>query len=175
MKKKIMYLVVVIFITLLHKINVADAAPQADEFKLYQCICSDKSCQDYTADTASLPDAKKECSACKGEFKPGNCPEDKLPVAELQKEAKQILNPAKFASGKQGVFQIIGKMIIFSLFPIGAITMALYIWAGFLWMTAQGNSENVQKAQKILVWTTLGVVASLASYLIVNFVFKELL
>lgn len=97
-----------------------------------------------------------------------------ISIENLKKEAKK-LNPAGFLTGTAGVREIIGRIIIFLLFPIGMFTMALYIWAGFLWMTAQGNSENVTKSKQILVWTTLGVVISLASYLIVKLVFEEIL
>ncbi len=105
----------------------------------------------------------------------GPCPANVAgSLKKLQQEAKG-LNKAEFGFGTAGILQIIGKMISFLMFPIGMFTMALYIWAGFLWMTASGNSENVSKAQSILVWTTLGVVVTMASYLIVKMVFTEIL
>jgi uncharacterized membrane protein len=58
---------------------------------------------------------------------------------------------------------------------IGSIVLVMYIFGGFLWMTASGNSEQVDKAKKILVWSSLGVVAMLASYVLVTFLFKTVL
>ncbi len=92
----------------------------------------------------------------------------------LQKSAS-ALNPAGFAFGSAGVTEIFGKIITFLMFPIGMFAMILYIWAGFLWMTAQGNRENVSKAKSILVWTTIGIIVTLASYMIVQLVFTQIL
>ena len=58
---------------------------------------------------------------------------------------------------------------------MGAIAMVMYIWAGFLWMTASGNAEKTTKAKGIIVWTSLGVIAMLASYMLVTFVFSSIL
>ena len=139
----------------------------------FHCSCGsgDKAvCSNY--DTFSELDAKCAQSCGRGN---NTCPSDTSDVLKkLQKEAK-ILNPAGFAFGSAGVTEIIGKIITFLLFPIGMFAMALYIWAGFLWMTAQGNSENVTKAKSVIVWTTLGIVITLASYLIVQLVFTQIL
>jgi hypothetical protein len=137
--------------------------------KSFCCDCSKKggSVETVTAEVGAT--AKCSCSATP---EPGEC--NKV-LEDLKKEAKDGLNKAGFYTGKKGVIQIIGKVTNFLIFPIGAIMMALYIWAGFLWMTAQGNSENISTAKSILVWTTLGVVATLASYLIVQFVFKNII
>ena len=105
----------------------------------------------------------------------GDCKIDTSDVLKSLQKKALILNPAGFAFGSAGVSEIIGKIIQFLLWPIGMFTMVMYIWAGFLWMTAQGNSENVGKAKQILVWTTLGVVITLASYLIVQLIFTEIL
>lgn len=39
---------------------------------------------------------------------------------------------------------------------IGAIVLLVIVYGGILLMTARGNSEQVQKAVKTLVWTALG-------------------
>jgi len=70
--------------------------------------------------------------------------------------------------------QFIGRFIQILLAFIGSISLVLYIVSGFLWMTASGNTEKVTKAKSIMVWTTLGVVVMLASYMLVSFVFKSL-
>lgn len=133
------------------------------------CDCSKKGGSTETIAVEKGATAKCGCSVTPA---PGEC--DKA-IFDLKVQAGQTLNKANFYTGKKGVIQIIGKITNFLIFPIGAIMMALYIWAGFLWMTAQGDSENITKAKSILVWTTLGIVATLSSYLIVQFVFKNIL
>jgi len=43
-----------------------------------------------------------------------------------------------------------------------------------MWMTAAGNPEKIKKASNILLWSGLGVMAILSSYLIVTAVFNFL-
>ncbi len=88
----------------------------------------------------------------------------------LKASAQKDLNPAKFGA----VTDVVGRAIQLLLAFIGSIMIVLYIYAGILWMTAAGNSEQMEKAKQIFVWATLGVVVMLASYLIVSFVFKGL-
>ncbi len=68
---------------------------------------------------------------------------------------------------------IIGRFIGIPLgILLGSVSLALYIIAGFIWMTAAGNSEKTQQAQQMVVWTSLGVAAILASYMLVRLVFQ---
>lgn len=96
-------------------------------------------------------------------------------IGKLKTAAGETLNPVKFSTGSTGVFQIISKIINFFVGTAGMVSMMLYIWAGFLWMSAAGNAENVGKAQQILMWTTLGVVVTLSSYILLDFVINTVL
>lgn len=57
---------------------------------------------------------------------------------------------------------------------MGTILFALYIYAGFTWMLANGNDEKITSAKNILVWSTLGVAVMLGSYVIIKFIFDTL-
>lgn len=89
----------------------------------------------------------------------------------LKQRAATELNPLKFTDPTN----IIGRILKVVPMYMGAIAMMMYIWAGVLWMTASGNAERTTKAKVILVWTTLGVVAILASYMLVSFIFNTVL
>jgi len=141
------------------------------------CVCKDNSCKKYeyvtAADIKKISEEKCKTDPCYSQFNLlESCPSGgtSKEVNQLQLEAKS-LNPVGMPVGAAGILKLVGKFINFLIFPIGMFTMALYIWAGFLWMTAAGNAENVKKAQTIIVWTTLGVLATLGSYMIVNFLF----
>lgn len=88
---------------------------------------------------------------------------------DLKKEAA-TLNQTTFTSAEQVIGQVIKILLSF----VGSIALALYIGAGILWMTALGNSERIDKAKSIFVWTTLGLIVMLSSYFIVNFLFVTL-
>ena len=66
--------------------------------------------------------------------------------------------------------ETIGRVIKVILTFVGTIFFALSVYAGFLWMTAQGNDEQVGKAKKILTTGTIGMIVVVASYSITAFV-----
>ncbi|MDO8499851.1 MAG: hypothetical protein Q7S66_04290 [bacterium] len=92
------------------------------------------------------------------------------PGTELLAPAAQTLNPLNFT----GPADLIARVIIYLVAVIGSFALALYVWAGFVYMTAQGNAERLESSKRILVWTTLGVVAILSSGLVVNLLFQFL-
>lgn len=91
-------------------------------------------------------------------------------VEGLKSDAFSRLNPARINNPAGLVNRAIQGLMAF----IGSISLVLYIYSGFLWMTASGSSEQVGKAKSILVWTTLGVVVMLSSYMLASFLFKSL-
>ncbi|OGF15393.1 hypothetical protein A3G56_03175 [Candidatus Falkowbacteria bacterium RIFCSPLOWO2_12_FULL_45_10] len=53
---------------------------------------------------------------------------------------------------------------------LGIIFLVLVLYAGFLWMTAAGNEDQVTKAKSILTTSIIGIVIIVAAYAIVKFV-----
>jgi hypothetical protein len=49
------------------------------------------------------------------------------------------------------------------------------IYAGILWMTAQGNEQQVSKAKNLLINATIGLIITLAAYAITSFIGTEIL
>ncbi len=69
---------------------------------------------------------------------------------------------------------IIGRIIGVLISLLGVVFLVLVIYAGYLWMTAGGDATKVEKAKKILINATIGLVITLFSFAIVNFVFYAL-
>ena len=67
-------------------------------------------------------------------------------------------------SSAYALSETIGKVIKMALMFVGTIFFALAVYAGFLWMSAQGNEEQVKKAQGILRTGTIGMIIIIASY-----------
>lgn len=59
---------------------------------------------------------------------------------------------------QQRVGTLIGQIIGSALAFTGVIFIILIIYAGFLWMTARGNENQVEKAQSILKTSIIGIV-----------------
>ncbi len=68
----------------------------------------------------------------------------------------------------------IGTVINKILGVVGSIALVMFIYGGFVWMTAGGNTDKVQKAKNILVWSTLGLIMIFSSYSIIKFIFKNI-
>jgi cytochrome bd-type quinol oxidase subunit 2 len=66
--------------------------------------------------------------------------------------------------------QSIGKVIKFALSLTGVIFLVLTVYAGFLWMLAGGNAEQVEKAQGIMKTAILGLIVIVGCYGIVVFI-----
>ncbi len=71
--------------------------------------------------------------------------------------------------------EMIGQLINVALGLLGMVLLVLVIYGGYLWMTAGGNSEQVDKAKKIITNAVVGLVIIMASYAIANFVFGAVL
>lgn len=66
--------------------------------------------------------------------------------------------------------EIIGTLINVFLSILGIIFLVLVLYAGFLWMTAAGDTGKVDKAKTLLTQAIIGLILILASYAIANFV-----
>ncbi len=69
---------------------------------------------------------------------------------------------------------VIGVVINIALSFIGIIFFVLILYAGFTWMTAMGNTEQVTKAKNIIEGAIIGLVLVGGAYAIANFVFTSL-
>jgi hypothetical protein len=54
---------------------------------------------------------------------------------------------------------------------LGIIALLFFIYAGFLWMTAQGKPDVIKKARDIMIWSVLGIVVILSSYTLLTYIF----
>lgn len=70
---------------------------------------------------------------------------------------------------------IAARIINILMMFLGAIAVSLVIFAGFKWMTSNGNEENVAAAKKILKNSVIGLLIILSSWGIVSFILGRLL
>ena len=53
---------------------------------------------------------------------------------------------------------------------LGIIAVAVILYGGFIWMTASGNDDKVDKAKKLIIAGAIGLIIILAAFAIVQFV-----
>ena len=70
--------------------------------------------------------------------------------------------------------EFIGTLISVFISVLGIVLLILIIYAGFLWMTAGGNSDQVGKAKTIMINSVIGLIVLLAAYAISSFVIEAL-
>lgn len=79
-----------------------------------------------------------------------------------------IKNPLGITSGINSIPDLI-KKILQIVMEIGIPLAALaIIWAGFLYVTAQGKEAQIQKAHQAILWACVGTAIILGAYVIVN-------
>ncbi len=94
--------------------------------------------------------------------------ENKIP--KIKAEAFKTLSQLPVTSPQQIIGLVVRALTMF----MGSIMFVLVVYAGVMWMTAQGNSDRIEKSKKIMVWAALGVAVMLLSYIVVNFVFTSI-
>jgi hypothetical protein len=65
---------------------------------------------------------------------------------------------------------IVGNVISVLLGILGIIFLVLVVYAGFLYLTAQGEDAQVKKAKAILTKAVIGILLVMSSYAITNVV-----
>ncbi|RMD51546.1 hypothetical protein D6827_02075 [Candidatus Parcubacteria bacterium] len=84
-------------------------------------------------------------------------------------------NEAYDVSSATDIGTFTGKKIINPAFSmVGVVFLILVIYAGFLWMTAGGKSEQVTKARNILLAAIIGLIIIFSAYAITNFILDSL-
>ena len=77
-------------------------------------------------------------------------------------------------TGTDCLSQIVGQAINIVLGFLGIVLLAILIYAGFLWMTAGGDTDKVKTARASIVNAIAGLLVIAASYAITTFVISQL-
>lgn len=73
------------------------------------------------------------------------------------------------------VYTLIGNLIKAALGIVGIVFFVLMLYAGFLWMTAQGKADQIGKAKSMIIQAIIGLVIIFGAYTITNFVVNTLI
>ena len=65
---------------------------------------------------------------------------------------------------------VIGRIIRTILGLLGIIFLVLMVYAGFLWMTARGESDPVDKAKDIIRQSIIGIIIIFLAYALTGFI-----
>ena len=69
---------------------------------------------------------------------------------------------------------LVGGIVNAALTLVGIIFLALMVYAGYLWMTAQGEEQQVENAKDIIKASIIGMIVVVSAYAITTFVTSRL-
>ena len=100
-------------------------------------------------------------------------------VFDLTPVFAQVAGSADDVAATAGLSQtdlptMIGNIIHIFLSVLGVVLLILVLYAGYLWMTAQGDAEQTKKARDILIDAVIGLIIVLSSYAITSFIVNAL-
>lgn len=99
-------------------------------------------------------------------------------LAHAQLEAADILGDdvqQTAGFGDATVNETIAGLIKVFLGFLGIITIATILTGGFIWMTASGNHEALEKAKKTMANGFIGLTVVVSAYAISSFIISKLL
>ncbi len=83
-----------------------------------------------------------------------------------------LTNPLGQVNGPGDLFgRIIGNFIIPAL---GTAALLMFLYAGFLMITSQGNEEKAKKGQQAMTWAAIGLAAAFVGYIVINYYISAL-
>jgi cytochrome bd-type quinol oxidase subunit 2 len=76
--------------------------------------------------------------------------------------------------GEFALQEMAGRFINVFLSLLGVIFTCLIIYAGYLWMMARGNEEEVKKSKDLMINATIGLAIVIAAYALTYFILSSL-
>jgi len=129
-----------------------------------------------------------DCTKCSTQTIPGNCVE----FCEKCKSQAQIdtthrfgldkvsilsglckdVNPKDNKCDTQDARKVMFSLIQYMLGFLSIIAFLMVIYGGFMWTTAAGSEERVDKGRKILKWAVIGLVVTFSAWTIIIMIMK---
>ncbi|MEA3272762.1 MAG: pilin, partial [Patescibacteria group bacterium] len=96
-----------------------------------------------------------------------------IALAQINVYINELAEP--LGLGTRDVRDTIASIINVALGLLGIIAVVIVIYAGFLWMTAGGNDDQIKTAKGWMTGGIIGLVIVLSAYAIARFIVGSLL
>lgn len=94
--------------------------------------------------------------------------------AEVVKDPLGLTYGESTGLANQDIRLTVARIISVTLGLLGTIVVVIIIYAGFQWMTAGGNEDQVSEAKKRITAAVIGLAIILSAYAITQFVVTNL-
>lgn len=89
-------------------------------------------------------------------------------VAMADGGAPYLVNPIKY----ENFLDLVIGIVRFFLAGVAVISVLMFVYGGFVFLTSAGNAEAVKKGKDILFWATVGIVTIIGSWVALQFIFE---
>ncbi|MFH1030015.1 MAG: hypothetical protein V1770_02020 [bacterium] len=97
------------------------------------------------------------------------------PLEEASKSTEYQQNIGGAEGKEKGLVIIIVEIVKDILSLLGVVFVILSVYAGYLWMTAGGNDEQVSKAKALIRDAIIGLIITLSAYAISYYILDNLI
>jgi hypothetical protein len=94
--------------------------------------------------------------------------------AQTSQENLDVIGTQAGISGGADLFTIIGNIINVALGFVGIVLLGLLLYAGWLWMTSEGDAKKIDSAKMMIRNAIIGLLIIVSSFAIVNFILAQL-
>jgi len=70
---------------------------------------------------------------------------------------------------------VIGRLIKAMFGIIGSVALLMFVWGGFLWLTAAGEERRITQGWNTMTWAVIGMGVLFGAYVIADFILKAFL
>lgn len=88
------------------------------------------------------------------------------------KEASSVKLDNPLGEGRVDIRVILGDIVATGMGFLGSVTLLVFVYGGFLWLTSAGNAERVKKGTQTMLWATVGLFLIFGSYGIMTLVLE---
>ncbi|MFA5127060.1 MAG: pilin [Patescibacteria group bacterium] len=74
----------------------------------------------------------------------------------------------------KNVYETVSNIINIILSFLGALAILLFLYAGFKWLTSQGNTDKIDEAKKLMGAAVIGIAIIFAAYALSTFIIGSL-
>ncbi len=98
-------------------------------------------------------------------------------LSSFQSSLDSAAGTGGFATGSTApnIAESIGYLIDIVLGMLGLALVILLVYAGFLYLTSQGNEEQIKKAKGTISNAVIGIVIVISAYALTNFILLNLI
>lgn len=89
-------------------------------------------------------------------------------------KAKLAIGSTSGITGTENIGDLLLKYVNFSLPYLALAAFLGFVYAGFLYVTAYGAQDQIEKSKKILIYSVVGLIVVILSYSIVQLLTREL-